>query len=578
MSDNRIEMGTSFTKMNAAGTRVLSYHTEMRHIGLNEYKVLSAPTPEMLQSKVDVQGKKWYAKWAAREAKRSKTDKQRSKKYRANKKTTEAEQQIDELRNLLKASYKQKHRFDWNSLKDFSDYDVAKPVKPLKPEHKKYPPEPLDSDTRFLPKLSLIDLLFKKRKQARILESQIAFEASHASWEGDCLNIDKGNSLIDKEYERRIRDWDEGCKSWEKDKAAFKLKLDEKNAEVDSFKLDCSQGKSEAITDFVSIVMSSSSYPDFFPNSFELQYNPESGILIVEYQLPCQDSFPTLQSVKYISSRDEYSEKHLSESAVNKLYDDCIYQIALRSVNEILQADEFSRINAVSFNGWVCAINRSTGKEETTCILSLQVTESEFKAIDLGNVDPKLCFRSLKGVASSKLHSITPVKPIIQINKEDSRFVDSYSVTGDLESTNLAAMDWEDFEHLIREIFEKEFVSGGGEVKVTQASRDGGVDAIAFDPDPIRGGKIVIQAKRYTNTVGVAAVRDLYGTVVNEGAIKGILVTTSDYGPDSYNFAKDKPLTLLSGSNLLHLLEKHGHHASIDIREAKRILAEKQDR
>jgi restriction system protein len=64
------------------------------------------------------------------------------------------------------------------------------------------------------------------------------------------------------------------------------------------------------------------------------------------------------------------------------------------------------------------------------------------------------------------------------------------------------------------------FSRSGGEVKVTRASRDGGVDAIAFDPDPIRGGKIVIQAKRYTNTVEVSAVRDLYGTVVNEGAIK----------------------------------------------------------
>ncbi len=137
-------------------------------------------------------------------------------------------------------------------------------------------------------------------------------------------------------------------------------------------------------------------------------------------------------------------------------------------------------------------------------------------------------------------------------------------------------MDWEDFEHLIRELFEKEFKATGGEVKVTQASRDGGVDAIAFDPDPIRGGKLVIQAKRYTNTVGVAAVRDLYGTVMNEGATKGILVTTSDYGPDAYEFAKGKPLTLLSGSNLLHLLEKHGHKAKIDIQEAKRILAEQE--
>jgi len=94
------------------------------------------------------------------------------------------------------------------------------------------------------------------------------------------------------------------------------------------------------------------------------------------------------------------------------------------------------------------------------------------------------------------------------------------------------------------------------------------VEAVAF----IRGGKIIIQAKRYTNTVGVSAVRDLYGTVMNEGATKGILVTTSDYGKDSYEFAKDKPITLLNGSNLLALLEKHGHKARINIKEAKKII------
>ena len=159
----------------------------------------------------------------------------------------------------------------------------------------------------------------------------------------------------------------------------------------------------------------------------------------------------------------------------------------------------------------------------------------------------------------------------MQINKNDKRFVDGHSVSTD-SSTNLAAMDWEEFEHLVRELFDLEFNKNGGEVKITQASRDGGVDAIAFDPDPIRGGKIVIQAKRYTNTVGVSAVRDLYGTVINEGANKGILITTSDYGSDSYNFAKGKPITLLNGCHLLYLLEKHGRKARIDIQEAKNNL------
>ena len=43
---------------------------------------------------------------------------------------------------------------------------------------------------------------------------------------------------------------------------------------------------------------------------------------------------------------------------------------------------------------------------------------------------------------------------------------------------------------------------------------------VAYDPRPVLGGKVVIQAKRYKNTVGVSAVRDLFGTVHNEGASK----------------------------------------------------------
>jgi restriction system protein len=57
--------------------------------------------------------------------------------------------------------------------------------------------------------------------------------------------------------------------------------------------------------------------------------------------------------------------------------------------------------------------------------------------------------------------------------------------------------------------------------------------------------------------VGVSAVRDLFGTLQNEGASKGILVTTSGYGQASYEFAKNKPIELIDGSGLLFLLAEH---------------------
>jgi len=52
-------------------------------------------------------------------------------------------------------------------------------------------------------------------------------------------------------------------------------------------------------------------------------------------------------------------------------------------------------------------------------------------------------------------------------------------------------------------------------------------------------------------------VRDLFGTVHNEGASKGILVTTSGYGQASFEFANGKPLELIDGANLLFLLAEH---------------------
>jgi restriction endonuclease Mrr len=61
------------------------------------------------------------------------------------------------------------------------------------------------------------------------------------------------------------------------------------------------------------------------------------------------------------------------------------------------------------------------------------------------------------------------------------------------------------------------------------------------------------------------AVRDLFGTVHNQGATKGILVTTSGYGKASFDFANNKPLELLSGTNLLYLLKEHaGVNAKIE--------------
>ena len=327
--------------------------------------------------------------------------------------------------------------------------------------------------------------------------------------------------------------------NWEIAKAEYDNKQQETNQNIRASKEKYLMRVDSAVVDYCEMVLSNSKYPDFFPQDWDIDYSSANKTLVVDYALPDISALPTLKSVKYVASNDEFTESHISEVALNKLYDSVLYQIALRTIHELYEADVADALYSVVFNGWVQSTSKATGQKSNACIISLQASKDEFLAINLEHVDPKMCFKELKGVGSSKLHGLIPVAPIQNINKEDRRFVSPYDVANKLdEGENLAAMDWQDFENLIREIFHKEFSSSGGEVKITQASRDGGVDAVAFDPDPIRGGKIVIQAKRYTNVVGVSAVRDLYGTTMSEGATKGILVTTSNFGPDAYEFAK----------------------------------------
>jgi restriction system protein len=551
---SRSEIQTYRTK---SGLR--RYAVDVRHEGLNKYIQLKSDNYAVLEEKMYAKMADWDAMWD-RKMERERVAKQKlQKKEKASKRTKDAQANLYVLQNILKSRLRYKNSVNWKSQIVTSDYLVPRPTKPEPLPGS----EPHITDDEFKPKFSLIGLV-SKTKKAEIQEiAKQKFVLSHKKWK--------------EEQEEAQKKYLQDVEEWEKAKSSYIEDRDKQNAEIEKRVNRLFEKEPKVVMEYFGEVLSKSSYPDYFSREFELDFKADASILIVDYKLPDISKLPTIKEVKYVQSRDEFTESHWPESQINKLYDNVLYQVALRTLYELYSADNLDALALIVFNGYVQSIDPATGQEKTACILSVQESRQDFEEINLSNVEPKACFKKLKGVASSKLYSLTPIAPILNIDREDKRFVSSYAVADGLDETyNLAAMDWEDFEHLVRELFEEEFASSGGEVKVTQASRDGGIDAVAFDPDPIRGGKLVIQAKRYTNTVGVSAVRDLYGTVMNEGAIKGIIVTTTDYGPDAYSFAKDKPLTLLNGNNLLHLLEKHGHKAKIDIKEAKQILADKE--
>lgn len=188
------------------------------------------------------------------------------------------------------------------------------------------------------------------------------------------------------------------------------------------------------------------------------------------------------------------------------------------------------------------------------CLVTLRATRDTFGELDLAHVEPLACLRHLSAGVSRSPAELVPVRPVLEFSMVDPRFVAESDALSQLdERPNLMELSPTEFEALIQNLFTKM----GLEARQTRPSRDGGVDCVAWDPRPIFGGKVVIQAKRYKNTVGVSAVRDLFGTLQNEGASKGILVTTSGYGQASFDFAQNKPIELIDGANLLYLLREN---------------------
>ena len=351
-----------------------------------------------------------------------------------------------QMENTLAATLDIDDIIDWDSLLDASDFPKEKPTNPALIG---VPDCPDESDPEYAPRLGLLSLLLSGLKEKRIQQAKDLFESDLLDWEAEKRKIESENRASADRYETKLEEW-------KKQKEEFTRKREQGNSKILEEKAAYLNKEPGAVIDYCEMVLSNSAYPDAFPQEYDIDYNAETRMLLVDYSLPSKEHLPTLKEVRYIASRDEFREAHLSESAVNKTYDNLLYQMALRTIHELYEADEVNAIDSIVLNGWVTSFDGGTGQEVTACILSIQASRHEFLAIDLTNVDSRACFRRLKGVGSSKLSGLSPIAPIMQIDKEDRRFVSPYEVADSIDdSTNLAAMDWQDFENLIREILKR---------------------------------------------------------------------------------------------------------------------------
>ncbi|MEU6314464.1 restriction endonuclease [Streptomyces sp. NPDC047014] len=321
-------------------------------------------------------------------------------------------------------------------------------------------------------------------------------------------------------------------------------------------------GDPEAAVEYFSAALyASAAWPESLPRQVAAAYDPAPRQLVLDWELPGFAVVPEARAVQYLPSTDQDRIKPRSATERRGVYKDLLAQCMLLVVRELYAADEFGVLDSVVVNGFVDCHDPATGQEARFMLATVPAERAAFTGLRLQQVSAVDCLVSgLGGQVSARPDQLTPVRPGRRPDEVGGGVVSHGGHAagagggGGDEEPDLFAMDPIDFENLVAELFR----AMGMEAVTTQRSGDGGVDVEALDPAPIRGGRIVVQVKRYRNTVPPTAVRDLYGTVQDAGANKGVLVTTSSFGPGSYTFANGKPLELVPGVQLVELLHQYG--------------------
>ena len=332
--------------------------------------------------------------------------------------------------------------------------------------------------------------------------------------------------------------------------AKFTTAVTAHNAGVDEFQRDCWAADPEAVAQFCTLVLDSSVYPEGFPHQTRTVYRPDQKEVVIEWELPPPSVIPLDRDYLYLATRDAIDASPRAEKEIEEVYRAVIAQMALRTVHEILISTPGGVIERVTFYGKVCAADPATGQPVEPLLLQVSTEREAFTPYLLSDTNPVSSLNHLNALLSPHPCDLEPVQPAVDFDSLSARFnvvagIDA--MAGPDSRRDVLAMTPYEFEHLVRQIFEK----AGMQAWNTEAIKEDGVNAVAASRDAVFSGPCVIQAKRWRDPVGAEEVRALASVMEGKRAAKGILVTTSWVTTDGHAIAS--------------------HHGRIEIMECEHV-------
>jgi restriction system protein len=528
----------------------MTFSREVRHDGLKRSRIIHGPDPHYVQRKARAQLDFWESLWAlftgrgtsatggwsGPEPENIPSTDEEGHRIAAIL-TAEAQKVLEELGEIFPG----RPSPGTPNRDDLELFQETPPEQPHLPDPK---PRPLPTEQRFQPKLSFFDRLVPGRRRMLEKEAATRFQKAWAAWYEQEREVQEALAA----HQTRFEEWDRRRSDFEAEHR--RLLGNRKECKGESDLSDPS-----GIIDHFSSLLASARLPAWFPREAAISVEENLRILNVDYRLPALEDVPSLASVTYRDDQGGFLEEHLSDADHTKAYDSVVYQFALRTVKEILSDKKGQELRAVTFNGWVDALDLATGRKKKIYLATLEAERDRFAQIVPDRVSPQACFRAMGGVCVGHPHQVLATPPIRASAREDSGTSEAPADKAGTPDPDLTATSAHEFRQLMVGILEQKLMPDGGDLQVTVVREDGSLEAIGRSPVSEGSRVVIFHVMRSVAPVAERPMRDLLDRMTRENAVHGVFLTTGHLTSGARDLARGKSVSLFDGDDLVQLLK-----------------------
>ena len=245
----------------------------------------------------------------------------------------------------------------------------------------------------------------KKKQEEAVAAAQATFADDHSRWQQHVASLDlqyrdmltrraQAESARVERLTAARSNYESQCRQRE-DEAA------QRNAELTRLINDLAFDVEAAIQEYVGIVLANSVYPNVFPVSHDHEFHLATRELSLQVLVPEPSVLPAVKEYKCVKAKDEITPTPLPMREQKDRYASAVWQVAVRTLHEVFEADRAGKIHSIALRVGVDAIDPATGRQGIVPFVVAAVDRETFRGFNLGNVVPHATLEHL-GAALSK--------------------------------------------------------------------------------------------------------------------------------------------------------------------------------